>query len=845
MRATLWAVAVMMACGPYFPLSAQDIEQSRGIDARVDYPSLGRFGPWDDRNYDLSAEDLEWLAPNEEELNPGVPIFFRVLFRKAHPEMRRSGTAQYPRAVSQFFRRFYGGFLRDGVIQGQEDPSAASRTPITTDGEIKLNDVPRADAITVEINPVDPMKVIAGSNSSDGQKMYFSFDGGATWHVGDDGVANGVLDNTCCDPTVAWSSDGSRAYAASLGWGVGMGTTINFYVSTSNGVTWNTPVILTPANIFEDKEFIHVDISPVSPYKDNIYVTWHTVNTMRFARSTDMGANFTVHAFDGGAAEFPSAPIGIGSDITTDSAGNIYYLYASFGDITLLKSMDGGASFLSPVTVSSTNGNYDWPIPSMETRRAWIYAAADCDTSGGPFDGTVYCAWTDTNAPDDNDDPSANHTRIVVARSSNGGATWQTSIPHPTADISTVDRFNQWLTVDGNGIVHVVFYDTRHSVDRTGVDLYYANSNDGGVTWNTEERISTVTSDNVTNEQEWGDYNGISVVDNRIVTTWTDNRPPESTSDTDVYSGVMTLEIGGSIIWVDYAHTGNEIGTQSSPYNTLGEALIAVDAEGTIKIKGYTDDSTSAETPTIIKAMRIEAVSGTVQVGVLSRAASGASAQLMNQLETLRASFGAEALATSPGFHDGLGAATEVFSAPVLPFSMDGDSNSASPGAMAVRLRSARSDDAANVWSQAVKSPFINGLTQTSLTGPTTQDIWIAFRPDENDFLDGVIALTGAGPESPSDVDGLAGAIGAPLNVGSERAYDKPLRVWLPLPADVPSNLVKLYYYTPEGPDQGWRPAEEVEGWLLKDSDVRMTVKGTTYLGFLVRHAAIVQLAAG
>ena len=109
--------------------------------------------------------------------------------------------------------------------------------------------------------------------------------------------------------------------------------------------------------------------------------------------------------------------------------------------------------------------------------------------------------------------------------------------------------------------------------------------------------------------------------------------------------------------------------------------------------------------------------------------------------------------------------------------------------------------------------------------------------------LDGVIALTGAGRESPSDLDGLAGAIGAPLKVGSERAYDKPLRVWLPLPADVPSNLVKLYYYMPEGPDQGWRPAEEIEGWWVKDSEVRMTVKGTTYLGFLVRHAAIVQLA--
>ena len=845
MRGTLWAVSLGVACGLCFPLSAQDILQSRGMDARVDYLSLARFGAWDDRNYDLTAEDLEWLAPNEEELNPGVPIFFRVLFRKAHPEMRRTGTAQYPRAALQMFRAFYGGFLRDGVIQGQEEPGAASRTPITTDGEIKLNDVLRADEITVEINPVDPMKVIAGSNSSDGQKMYFSSDGGATWNVGDDGVANGVLDNTCCDPTVGWSSNGSRAYAASMGWGTPMNTTINFYVSTSSGVTWNTPVILTPTNTFDDKEFIHVDISPSSPYKDNIYVTWHTGNTMRFARSIDMGDSFTVHAFDGGAAEFPSAPIGIGSDMTTDSAGNIYYFYAAFGTqtIELLKSIDGGASFAASTTVASTNASFVFPVPSMETRQAWIYAAADCDRSGGPFDGTLYCAWTDTSGPETGD-PATTHTQIIVARSSNGGATWQTSIPHPTADVNTVDRYNQWLTVDGNGIVHVVFYDTRHSENRTGVDLYYANSNDGGVTWNTEERISTVTSDNVTNLQEWGDYNGISVVDNRIVTTWTDNRPAESTSNTDVYSGVMALEIGGSIIWVDFAHTGNELGTQSSPYRTLGDALSAVDAEGTIKIKGYTADSASEDTPTIVKAMRIEAVSGTVQIGVLSRAASGASAQLMNQLETLRASFGTLALARSAGFDDGLGAATDLFSAPVLPFSMDGDPSSASTGAMAVRLRNVRSDDAASIWSQAVTSTFINGLSQTSLTGPTTQDIWIAFRPDENEFLDGVIALTSAGPEPATEVDGLPNAIGAALNSGSEQAYDKPLRVWLPLPADMPSNLVKLYYYEPEGPDQGWRPAEEVEGWLVEDSEARMTVKGTTYLGFLVRHAAIVQLAA-
>ena len=541
MKAILRAVAMMVACGLCFPLYAQDIEQSRGQDPRVDYPSLARYGEWDDRNYDLTAEDLEWLAPNEEELHPGIPVFFRVELRKEWPHLRRTGPAQYPRAANKLFEIRHGGIMLNGVIDRPEDRAAAERTPITVDGQIKLNDVLRADEITVEINPADPMKVIAGSNATGGQKMYYSFDGGVNWGIGEEGDANGVLDNTCCDPSIGWSSDGTIAYAASLSSGA---IGVNFYRSMSSGVTWGAPNVLTASG--SDKEFLHVDISPTSPHIDHVYLTWHDGNVMQFARSTDFGLNFTIKAFDGSMGQLVNAPFGIGSDITSDSAGNIYYLYASFGDITLLKSTDGGASFGPPVTVAATNGVFDYPIPSMETRRAWIYAAADADRSGGPFDGNIYAAWTDTDAPDDDNDPSVNHTRIVVARSSNGGATWQTSIPHPTADINTVDRFNQWLTVDNNGIVHVVYYNTMHSVNRTGVDLYYANSDDGGVTWNPEERISAVTSVNVANGQEWGDYNGISVIGDQIVTTWTDNRPPVSTSDTDVYAGLLTLDFVGA-----------------------------------------------------------------------------------------------------------------------------------------------------------------------------------------------------------------------------------------------------------------------------------------------------------
>ncbi|MCH8204404.1 MAG: exo-alpha-sialidase [Candidatus Hydrogenedentes bacterium] len=534
MRVVYPALAIALSCSFSLGAFAQDIQQSRGLDPRVDYPSLARFGPWDDRNYNLSAEDLELLAPNEEELFPGIPLFFRVELRKEWPRMQRTGPAQYPRAANKLFEIRYGGFMRNGVIDRPEDRAAAERTPVTIDDQLKLNDVLRADEITVEINPVDPMMVIAGSNTTGGQKMYYSLDGGANWGIGEQGDADGVLDNTCCDPSVGWSSDGTVAYAASLSSGA---IGVNFYRSTTSGVTWTSPIALTSGG--SDKEFLHVDISATSPYIDNVYLTWHDLNVMQFARSIDLGLNFTIKAFDGTVGQLVLAQTGIGSDITTDASGRIYYFYGAFSNgIMLLKSTDGGASFLSPITVSSTNGNFDWPIPAMETRRAWIYAAADCDTSGGPFDGTVYCAWTDTSAPESSV-ASMNHTRIVVARSTDQGASWQTSTPHPTADIDTVDRFNQWLTVDDSGIVHVVYYSTKNSVNRTGVDLYYANSDNGGVTWNPERRISTVTSDNVTNVQEWGDYNGISVIGDQIIATWTDNRPPGSTTDTDVYVGLM------------------------------------------------------------------------------------------------------------------------------------------------------------------------------------------------------------------------------------------------------------------------------------------------------------------
>ena len=533
-RTSLAAFCTALAAGALaVPALALDlpevqIDAARGADPAVDYARLARLGHWDDRNYELTLEDLKYLSGNEAELPNQIPAFFRVELRKAWPHLKKTGPVQYPRAAWQMFRMKYGGFLRDGKLYGPKW-GVDRLAPFRADNELQLNQVLGANELTVEVNHTNADRVVAGSNNNGGQEMYFSADGGQSWTI------QGTLPNTCCDPTVGWSSDGSVAYVAALSGPIG----VSFWRSFDQGQTWVDRVDVTPSG--SDKEWLHVDISGSSPFQDNIYLTYHDGNVMQFARSTNAGTSFDITAFG-------SDPSGIGSDITTTSNGDVYYAYGAFGtqEVRLLKSVDGGDTFAPSTVIAATNASFDWPIPAMESRRAWIYIALDADRSGGQFDGSVYAAWTDTfeaevpNAVD-------NHSIVNVAYSRDGGTTWTITNPHPMDDVMSVDRFNQWMTVDEFGVVHVVYYDTRNSLNRTGTDLYYTFSTDGAQTWSEPERVSSATSANLGDGQEWGDYNGVSVVGDKVVTVWTDNRNggPGLPDEKDGYAATL-LNAGSS-----------------------------------------------------------------------------------------------------------------------------------------------------------------------------------------------------------------------------------------------------------------------------------------------------------
>ncbi len=592
---TVLAAGIIMAAAFTTTATAQQIEQSRGVDPRVDYPSFVELGPWDDRNYKVTKEDLALLAPNERQLKDPIPVFFRIELRRANPGMLRAGPAQYPRSALQIFELKYGGYLvgnrlykgatyRDGRFEVVMTKSITVQEfetkALTTD--VRVTSPTGGAESAVKIHPTDVNKVVAGSNGpGSGQIMWFSTNGGASWTQ----AAALPQGGTCCDPTVDWSSNGQFAYTTTLG-GCGALCNVWVYRSSDGGATWNDLATITPgdgrrevtsANT-SDKQYIHVDKFATSPFRDNIYQCWHDNNTLKHSRSTDFANTWSAPlTMSSGASQS-----GIGCDLNTDKSGNVYYFWPATSGQTILvrKSTNGGSSFNAAVTVSTTSDGYDFAIPAMETRRAFIYASADADLSSGSFANSIYVAWTDTTAAE-SATPANNHGRIRVAFSRDGGANWTVRTPHETADANTVDRFHPWLGVGPDGKVYVMFYDTRRSATRVGVDIFYSVSSDGGNTWPTPVRLTSVLSPQIDTSFEWGDYNGLDIVGNQLITIFTDNRNESGggADSTDVYAAGLT--VGGG------------------PGNTAPTVTITAPANGTSVAQGtsvtFSGTATDAE----------------------------------------------------------------------------------------------------------------------------------------------------------------------------------------------------------------------------------------------------------
>jgi len=396
----------------------------------------------------------------------------------------------------------------------------------------------------VAINPSQPKTLAGGSNEIFRLPMrgYFSSDAGSTWGGVDLPLPSPKGNRFVfgSDPSLAFDTLGNVFYSyinVYVGHGNGInGTSMGVARSSDGGLTYPQFTEFSIAggqDHFNDKPMIAVDANLTSAFRDSVYVAWDaaiggsTGCGVRFARSTDHGATFTVTRIDD-----PRGPgSAIGAVPFVGPNGEVYVAWNDYAANTIAfnRSLDGGVTWGQPLVVSSKRLPFDIAIPAESFRGALVYPACAADRSTGAHRGRLYCSWMDLNA--------AGNTDILVSYSDDGGSSWAAASPATDA-IGGVDRFNHWLAVDPvTGDVNVSFYDTRN--DTTGsrymTDIYFSQSRTGAASWLANVRVTDVSSNEhdcngvfpcgaIDYGNQTGDYAGLASFGGVSYPIWTDSR---------------------------------------------------------------------------------------------------------------------------------------------------------------------------------------------------------------------------------------------------------------------------------------------------------------------------------
>jgi hypothetical protein len=481
-------------------------------------------------------QDFSILRPEEAKDKIRIPLWLRVVWRKAHPEQAYPGddpTGGYPLVLKEAYEWMLS---HPDLKAGGPDQESLERTAAETlEQRISgAQSAPRSES-DIRINYWNPLKIISSSNNISGsgvQAQLYSTDGGATW--GQTTLSLQPGDAFHSDPTVEWTSD-STAWSTTIGIDAG-GTILHMraYKSIDNGATWTFDATFSGSQTSTDKEIIWTDHSATSPFKDNIYAIWHNGTPAFMNRRTGPAGSWQTPIQVSGAESTGTA---IGGDVKTNSSGDVFGFWPATTNrkIFVVKSTNGGVSYGTPVQIGSTFDSFDIGVPSFNSRRALIYVSGGAYRT--PTKDMVYASWTDltgaTGCTSSANEPGSSvastcKTRIWFSRSTDGGATWS-----PAAMInnqaSLNDQYNQWMAVDETtGALGIIYYDTVGDAGRKKADVWYQSSFDDGVTWSTPFKVTSVQTDETAGGadlgNQFGDYNGLSGYAGIFFPSWTDRR---------------------------------------------------------------------------------------------------------------------------------------------------------------------------------------------------------------------------------------------------------------------------------------------------------------------------------
>lgn len=457
------------------------------------------------------------------------------------------------------------------TLQAQQTlvPACAQQPPATAPNIRVSNDAYKAHSEPmVAINPANPLNLVGGSKFfTDPSRYrfqigtYASFDGGCTWT--DNGVLPGFAPKEITsDVSMAFGPD-NRVYVAVLYSDNARDSGIAVSTSTDGGKTFGSPVRVyddSTGAVFSDKPWLTVDRSG-GPYNGSVYVVWSydyggtcgydnaCQQSLGFTRSTDGGKTFSPVRQVEGSAPFCTNPVKgrLPDNHTCDAVlgaipavlpdGTLavafdYFDLSSSGKIptrlVVITSRDGGTAWAAPIVIATIA---DIPgVFSPDHYRNFSLPAFAAD----PARGNLYIAWADYGTGD---------ADILVSSSHDEGRTW--SAPLRVNDDPAHNGANQFqpqVAVAPNGVLTVSFFDTRHDTHHHLIDVYLAQSVDGGATFLPNARVTAQSWDPTVDApidgnglQFIGDYQGLVATNQFAYPFWNDTR----TGSQDIFTALV------------------------------------------------------------------------------------------------------------------------------------------------------------------------------------------------------------------------------------------------------------------------------------------------------------------
>jgi len=420
---------------------------------------------------------------------------------------------------------------------------------------------------TIAVDPHNPNVIVAGAQDyrllSVGEHRwhgyYRSVDRGQTWTVmllpgypgdnspqGQSSPLHGYL--AISDPVLAFDRSGNVYYAGITAAATFTTSGFHLFVAkfVNDGADYSFTTLLPPSLYnFADKPWITVDTSGGSN-DGTVYVTYDTITFSHGA--TDAGVAL-IRSTDGGMTY--SSPLlairqGFFSGVTVDAQGRVFVSSLTPGrsrtssNIAVAVSIDGGVT-LQGHAIAGHVSTLPSPLPGNSFRDFTVPQIA-ADNHG------VYVVW---------DDYAKGNSNVMFTESTDGGVSW--TIPLQVNDVVVGQHFFSTISVSG-GTISIAWYDSRlgqlSNGTITALDVFYANSKDGGLTFSPNLRItSTSFNPNIVERADFGDheifmgdYIQIDSSPTAAHVIWTDNReacsnivPVFGCTNQDAFTATITL----------------------------------------------------------------------------------------------------------------------------------------------------------------------------------------------------------------------------------------------------------------------------------------------------------------